>query len=99
VWRGVCKVFLVAWKTATGARRGFAPALLLYAVSQLVFLAFFGGVITMKMAVLTEQTNPRRRFAQRSDPTASSFRGTSEERTAASTGHRLCRPWCDEAVR
>ena len=34
----------------------YAPAFWLYVVSQLVFLLFFGGVITMKMAVLTEQT-------------------------------------------
>lgn len=28
----------------------------LYAVSQIVFLTFFGGLFTMKMAVLLEQT-------------------------------------------
>lgn len=28
----------------------------LYAASQLIFLAFFGGIVTMKMAVLIEQT-------------------------------------------
>jgi len=34
----------------------FASAFWLYAVSQIVFLSFFGGLITMKMAVLVEQT-------------------------------------------
>jgi uncharacterized membrane protein len=38
------------------ARSASAPAFWLYAASQLIFLAFFGGVITMKMAVLIEQT-------------------------------------------
>jgi len=36
-----------------GAR---SAAFWLYAVSQVLFLTFFGGVITMKMAVLLEQT-------------------------------------------
>ena len=45
-----------AWEKAAGARRKFAPAFWLYVVSQPVFLAFFGGAITMKMAVLLEQT-------------------------------------------
>ncbi len=53
-------VFLIvgvwAWKKAAGARRKFAAAFWLYAVSQIVFLAFFGGAITLKMAVLLEQT-------------------------------------------
>jgi len=43
-----------AVRRATGAR--YAPALWLYAASQIVFLLYFGGVITMKMAVLVEQT-------------------------------------------
>lgn len=47
---------VAAWRAASGARKGFAPAFWLYVVSQLVFLGFFGGIITMKMAVLTEQT-------------------------------------------
>ena len=38
------------------ARAASAPLFWLYAVSQVIFLAFFGGVITMKMAVLVEQT-------------------------------------------
>ena len=42
--------------SATKARAAFAPVLWLYVVSQVVFLGFFGGVITMKMAVLIEQT-------------------------------------------
>jgi hypothetical protein len=37
-------------------RAASAPLFWLYAVSQVIFLAFFGGVITMKMAVLIEQT-------------------------------------------
>jgi uncharacterized membrane protein len=37
-------------------RAASAPFFWLYAVSQLIFLAFFGRVITMKMAVLIEQT-------------------------------------------
>ena len=45
-----------AWRRASGAQRIWAPALWLYVVSQVVFLAFFGGAITMKMAVLGEQT-------------------------------------------
>lgn len=34
----------------------YAPALVLYAAAQLVFLAVFGGVLTLKMGVLIEQT-------------------------------------------
>ena len=34
---------------------GYAWAFGLYAISQLVFLAFVGGVITIKLAVLLEQ--------------------------------------------
>jgi uncharacterized membrane protein len=37
-------------------RYASAPLFWLYAASQVIFLAFFGGVITMKMAVLIEQT-------------------------------------------
>jgi len=57
---GAHVVFLLvgvwAWKTAAGSGRKFAPAFWLYVVSQPVFLAFFGGALTMKMAVLLEQT-------------------------------------------
>jgi uncharacterized membrane protein len=49
-------VGLWAANTAARAGRPFASLLWLYAVSQLVFLAFFSGAITMKMAVLVEQT-------------------------------------------
>lgn len=45
-----------ASRHASTSRAGFAAALWLYAISQIVFLGFFGGVITMKMAVLIEQT-------------------------------------------
>ena len=52
-------VFLIvgvwAWKKAAGSGKKFAPAFWLYAASQVVFLAFFGGAYTMKMAVLLEQ--------------------------------------------
>lgn len=41
---------------ATRDRRPFAGAFWLYVLSQVVFLAFFGGAFTMKMAVLLEQT-------------------------------------------
>ena len=46
---------LWAWKR-TSARPWLANAFWLYVVSQPVFLAFFGGAVTMKMAVLVEQT-------------------------------------------
>ena len=53
-------VFLIvgiwAWKKASGNKAPSAAAFLLYVASQVVFLCFFGGVITMKMAVLVEQT-------------------------------------------
>ncbi|MFI5177325.1 MAG: hypothetical protein ACHQO8_02110 [Vicinamibacterales bacterium] len=46
------------WAIRSGRASGaaFAPAIWLYVASQIVFLGFFGGVITMKMAVLVEQT-------------------------------------------
>jgi uncharacterized membrane protein len=47
---------LWAWKRASDAEAPWAPALWLYIVSQPVFLAFFFNIITIKMAVLTEQT-------------------------------------------
>ena len=49
---------LVGVWAATAARKSgasFAPMLWLYAASQIVFLTFFAGAITMKMAVLVEQ--------------------------------------------
>jgi uncharacterized membrane protein len=38
------------------AASGYARAFWLYVASQVVFLSFFGGLFTMKMAVLLEQT-------------------------------------------
>ena len=57
----VAHVFFPAlgvWAARAGKAHGagFASALWLYVVSQVVFLAFFGGAITMKTAVLVEQT-------------------------------------------
>jgi low temperature requirement protein LtrA len=49
-------VGLWAANAAARAGRPYASLLWLYALSQLFFLAFFGGAITMKMAVLVEQT-------------------------------------------
>ena len=45
-----------AWRSSTNAKSKLARVFVLYGVSQLVFLGFFGGVITMKLAVLIEQT-------------------------------------------
>jgi hypothetical protein len=45
-----------AVRSLTNSRAVFAPLVWLYVATQLVFLGFFGGVITMKMAVLIEQT-------------------------------------------
>jgi len=57
---GAHVAFLIVgvWAIRSGRAAGaaFAPFIWLYVVSQVVFLAFFGGVITMKMAVLLEQT-------------------------------------------
>lgn len=49
-------VGLWAWKKASDSKQAFAPAFWLYIASQVVFLCFFGGMITIKMAVLLEQT-------------------------------------------
>jgi hypothetical protein len=43
------------WAVRRAGAAKFAPAFWLYALSQLFFLAFFGGALTMKMAVLVEQ--------------------------------------------
>ena len=43
------------WR-ATGTGASYAWAFGLYAASQVIFLGYFGGVLTMKMAVLLEQT-------------------------------------------
>lgn len=46
------------WAMRRAAQAGlpFASAFWLYIVSQIGFLGFFGGVLTLKMAVLIEQT-------------------------------------------
>ena len=49
-------VGLWAAKRAADAKAPFASVIWLYVLSQIVFLTFFGGAITMKMAVLIEQT-------------------------------------------
>lgn len=52
--------FLVVgiWAIRQLSRSGaaYAPALALYAAAQIVFLAVFGGALTLKMGVLIEQT-------------------------------------------
>jgi uncharacterized membrane protein YhhN len=48
--------FIGAGLWSAARARPLSPLLALYVVSQLFFLAFFGGLITMKMAVLMEQT-------------------------------------------
>ena len=50
-------LFLVVglWAMRQAAPRLPAAAFWLYVVSQIGFLAFFGGVLTLKMAVLIEQ--------------------------------------------
>ncbi|MFI5155469.1 MAG: hypothetical protein ACHQEM_04765 [Chitinophagales bacterium] len=45
-----------AMKKAKENKHSFAPLLWLYIITQFFFLAFFGDIITMKMAVLLEQT-------------------------------------------
>ncbi len=53
-------IFLVvgfwALRKLSGAKVVYAPALWLYILTQIIFLVMFGGFITMKMAVLLEQT-------------------------------------------
>jgi hypothetical protein len=57
---GAHALFLVVgiWAAMSLAKAGrpFAPLVWLYVLSQVGFLAFFGGALTMKMAVLIEQT-------------------------------------------
>ena len=48
-------VGLWAAKTLSDARAPFTTVIWLYAGSQVVFLVYFGGAVTMKMAVLVEQ--------------------------------------------
>lgn len=45
-----------AIRRATTAGALYAPALALYAIAQVVFLAVFAGALTLKMGVLIEQT-------------------------------------------
>ena len=49
-------VGLWAFKIAFDKASKFAAAFWLYVTSQIVFLAYFDGIITMKMGVLVEQT-------------------------------------------
>ena len=49
-------VGLWAVKKATDDKASYAWAFWLYVGSQIFFLCFFGGILTMKMAVLLEQT-------------------------------------------
>lgn len=44
------------WARARGGATPYSEALLLYALSQVIFLGFFANWITLKMAVLAEQT-------------------------------------------
>ena len=50
--------FLVVaiWAIRRTGSAAWAPAFILYAAAQLVFLAVFGGMLTLKMGVLIEQT-------------------------------------------
>ena len=54
----VAFLLIGVWAAITTRRSGdrFAPLLWLYAISQVIFLGFFSGALTMKMAVLIEQT-------------------------------------------
>jgi len=54
---GAHLLFLVLgiWAVRHAGMAKYAPAFWLYALSQVFFLAFFGGALTMKMAVLVEQ--------------------------------------------
>jgi hypothetical protein len=49
-------VGLWAVKKAMAANLAYAPAFWLYVASQIGFLVFFGGLFTLKLAVLIEQT-------------------------------------------
>ena len=46
---------LGVWAVRRAGTAKYAAAFWLYALSQVFFLAFFGGALTMKMAVLVEQ--------------------------------------------
>jgi len=45
-----------AWRRTGAGSRRLAPVFWLYVVAQAIFLGFFAGALTMKMAVLLEQT-------------------------------------------
>ena len=45
-----------AMRRASAAGQPFSSAFWLYIISQIGFLSFFGGALTLKMAVLIEQT-------------------------------------------
>ena len=45
-----------AMKKSKENNQKFASLFWLYIITQMFFLGFFGGIITMKMAVLLEQT-------------------------------------------
>ena len=49
-------VGLWGWRRSSGDKRRLAPAFWLYVAAQAIFLGFFAGALTMKMAVLLEQT-------------------------------------------
>ena len=44
------------WARAQGSGLPYSEALLLYSLSQIVFFGYFANGITLKMAVLAEQT-------------------------------------------
>jgi hypothetical protein len=44
------------WKATARKSGGLSPLFWLYVVAQAIFLGFFAGALTMKMAVLVEQT-------------------------------------------
>ena len=45
-----------AWRRTSAGGRRLAPLFWLYVAAQAIFLGFFAGALTMKMAVLVEQT-------------------------------------------
>jgi hypothetical protein len=54
---GAHLLFLVlgVWAVRRTTAAKYAPAFWLYTLSQVFFLAYFSGALTMKMAVLVEQ--------------------------------------------
>jgi hypothetical protein len=47
---------LWVWRTTGRSNVRMSPAFWLYVAAQAIFLGFFAGALTMKMAVLLEQT-------------------------------------------